>query len=109
MPDSARKAPDRRERRRHKRAHVLFAACLLSGDRLAGALVRDVSAGGAKLQLTEGFDPFSAVTLRMARSVDFHVKIAWRKGNLLGLRFREGHAHIASTLAGLLPAEALAA
>lgn len=99
---------DNEERRDHKRASVLFSGCLISGDQTASGLLMDISAGGARIKLSTPLDSYSAVTLRMARSVDFHVEIAWVKENILGLRFRETPTKIASILAAILPQDCLA-
>ncbi|TFG86512.1 MAG: PilZ domain-containing protein [Hyphomicrobiales bacterium] len=97
------------ERRRHKRAHVLFNGRLISGDCSAQGVLPDVSAGGARMRLAEPFEAGSAITLRLARNLDFHVEVAWNRGQFFGLRFREAPARIAATLSGLLPQDCLAA
>lgn len=101
--------PEPSNRRRHRRVHVLFSGALVSADRTAPGLILDISIGGARLQLKERFDPRSAVILRLARSVDFPAEVAWRAGDVLGLRFQDRPARIAGTLAGLLPEDCLAA
>ena len=98
-----------RDRRRHKRAHVLFNGRLISGDRSAQGVLLDVSAGGARIRLSEPLEAGSAITLRLARSLDFHVEVVWRNEQTIGLRFREKPARIAATLSGLLPRDCLAA
>lgn len=96
------------ERRRFKRAHVLFSGSLVSGDQAARGVLLNLSSNGAKVQLAEDFDPSSAVTLRLARSIDLHVQVVWRRGDRLGLAFREAPSTIGSMLAGILPGECLA-
>jgi hypothetical protein len=98
-----------KERRRHRRAHVLFNGRLISGDRSAEGVLLDVSASGARMRLAEPLEAGSAITLRLARNLDFHVEVAWCRGLFIGLRFRETPARIAATLSGLLPQDALAA
>jgi len=109
MQNTARTKAGIADRRRHKRAHVLFSGCLISGDRSAEGVLLDVSAGGARIRLSEPLEAGSAITLRLARSLDFHVEVAWRQGQTIGLRFRETPARIAATLSGLLPQDCLAA
>lgn len=99
---------DSRERRRYKRTHVLFPGQLISGDRIVDGVVLDVSANGAGMQLPKPVKFRSAITLRLARSIDFPVELIWDKENFLGLRFREAPARVAAILAGVLPQEALA-
>lgn len=96
-------------RRRHKRAHVLFSGSLISGDRTASGIMFDISAGGARMRLAEPMELGSAITLRLANRLDFHVEVAWQRGQMLGLKFREAPAKIAATMAGLLPLDCLAA
>ncbi len=99
----------RTERRRHKRAHVLFSGRLISGNRSATGILFDVSAGGARMRLATALEAGSAITLRLANRLDFHVEVAWRQDQMYGLKFREAPAKIAATLSGLLPQDCLAA
>ncbi len=98
----------RGDRRRYKRAHVLFSGRLFSGKRDIGGLVLDLSAHGARVQFHEPIAANSAMTLRLAESVDLKVEVAWQNGNSLGLQFLEAPARIASIFAGLLPEDCLA-
>ncbi|MEE8189109.1 MAG: PilZ domain-containing protein [Kiloniellales bacterium] len=100
---------DHRERRKHRRAHVLFPARLGSGDRAAQGMIYDLSLGGLRIKLAEPFEAGSAITLRLAGMIDFHVEAAWEQNNVLGLKFRETPERIASIFAGLLPEACLAA
>lgn len=97
------------ERRNYKRTHVLFSGRLISGDRSAQGILFDISAGGARMRLAEPLEPGSAITLRLANKLDFHVEVAWRQKQMFGLKFREAPAKIAATMAGLLPPDSLAA
>ena len=97
-----------RERRRFRRAHVLLTGSLVSRDHAAQGVLLNLSANGAKVQVSEGFGPRSAVTLRVARSIDLDVQVVWRRGDCFGLAFRAAPSTIASMLAGILPAVCLA-
>ncbi len=99
----------RSDRRRYKRAHVLFSGRLFSGKRGIEGLVLDLSANGARVQFHEPIAVNSAMMLRLAESVDLKVEVAWQKGNSLGLQFLEVPARISSIFAGLLPEDCLAA
>ena len=99
---------DRSDRRRYKRAHVLFSGRLLSGKRSVEGLILDLSANGARIRFHEPITADSAMTLRLAESVDLKVEVAWQNGNSLGLQFREVPARISSIFAGLLPEDCLA-
>ena len=98
----------RSDRRRYKRAHVLFSGRLFSGKRGIEGLVLDLSANGARVQFHEPIAANSTMTLRLAESVDLEVEVAWQKGNSLGLQFLEVPARISSIFAGLLPEDCLA-
>jgi len=100
---------DRSDRRRYKRAHVLFSGQLFSGKRSIEGLVLDLSANGARIQFREPIAVNTAMTLRLADSVDLEVEVAWQSGNNLGLRFLEVPGRISSIFAGLLPEDRLAA
>jgi PilZ domain len=97
------------ERRAHKRTHVLFLGHLVSGDLSIPGVLFDISAGGARMRLAEPLEPGSAITLRIANRLDFHVEIAWCEGQMFGMKFREAPGKIAATLSGLLPLDCLAA
>ncbi len=99
----------RGDRRRYKRAHVLFSGRLFSGKRGIEGLVLDLSANGARVQFHEPIAVNSAMTLRLAESVDIRVEVAWQNGNNLGLKFLDVPARISSIFAGLLPKDCLAA
>ena len=109
MPNGSSDVQNRRERRRYKRTRVLMAAKLVSAQRATGGLVLDISANGAQIQLPEPLVPDSAMTLRLAETVDLGVEIVWRNRNRLGLRFRDLPSQISSIFAGLLPEDCLAA
>lgn len=109
MPKTRKKSRSQANRRSHKRTHVLFLGHLISGDYSVPGILFDISAGGARMRIAEPLEPGSAITLRLANRHDFHVEIAWRRGQMIGLKFREAPARIAATLAGLLPLDSLAA
>ncbi len=98
-----------RERRRHKRTSILLTGWLFSGDRAVHGVLFDLSSGGARIKLSEPLNAKSAITLRLAGSIDFHIETAWEKHKELGLKFREAPELIASIFAGLLPEDCLAA
>ncbi len=98
----------RGDRRRYKRAHVLFSGRLFSGKRGIEGLVLDLSPNGARIRFHEPIAADSAMTLRLAESVDLKVEVAWQKDNSLGLQFLDQPARISSIFAGLLPEDCLA-
>ena len=99
----------RSDRRRYKRTHVLFSGHLFSGKRGIEGLVLDLCANGARIQFREPIAANSAMTLRLADSVDLEVEVAWQSGNNLGLRFLGVPGRISSIFAGLLPEDCLVA
>lgn len=108
MPDAPKTAHPGRERRRHKRTHVLLSGRLISGAGMAKGLITDLSVTGARVRLDGAASFRSAVTLRLAGLIDFHIKVVWNKGNFLGLKFREDPEEIARIFAGVLPEDCLA-
>ena len=107
MPNGSDNGQDRRERRRYKRTHVLMAGDLVSGQRAMKGFVLDISANGAQIQFPEHVVPGPELTLRLAKTVDLGVEIAWRNRDRLGLRFRDLPERISSVFAGLLPEDCL--
>lgn len=103
------KTESQADRRAHKRTHVLFSGCLVSGDRNSRGILFDISASGARMCLAEPLEACSAITLRLANKIDFHVEVVWRQGQLIGLKFREAPEKIAATMAGVLALDCLAA
>ena len=83
------------DRRNHTRTHVLFSGQLFSGDRTASGILFDLSAGGARMRLAEPLEANSAITLRLAKKLDFHVEIAWRDGQMFG--FTENYIKVQAT------------
>ncbi len=98
---------DRRERRRYKRTHVLMAGDLVSERLTTKGFVLDISANGAQIQFPEPVTPDSEIILRLAKTVDLGVEVAWRRHNRLGLRFRDLPEQISSIFAGLLSEDCL--
>lgn len=109
MPSTQKKKEPQVERRQYKRTHVLFLGHLVSGDRSVPGVLFDISVGGTRMRLAEPLESGSAITLRLANRLDFHVEVAWHQDNMVGLKFREAPARIAATLAALLPQDCLAA
>jgi hypothetical protein len=108
MPNGSDHDQGRRDRRRYKRTHVLFSGRLFSGKRAVEGLILDLSASGARVQFAEPIVTNSAMTLRLANSVDIAVEVAWHKDNCLGVQFCEVPGRISSIFAGLLPEDCLA-
>ncbi|MHA1601260.1 MAG: PilZ domain-containing protein [Alphaproteobacteria bacterium] len=109
MQNAQKSEESQTERRHHKRTHVLFLGHLISGDRSVPGVLFDISAGGARMRLAETLGLDSAITLRLANRLDFHVEIAWHQGDMVGLKFREAPTRIAATMAGILPQDCVAA
>ena len=109
MPNGSNDNQGHRERRRYKRTSVLMAGDLVSAQRASKGFVLDISASGAQIQFPEPVVPDSDITLRLAKTVNLGVEIAWRSHNRLGLRFRDLPEQISSIFAGLLSEDCLAA
>lgn len=105
-----------RERRRHRRARVLWGATL-TADELVGEMtctVLDISAGGAKLMVNAtmmGRDPDllsmvrpgSRVTLGVRASGAVPAEIVWQDGDRAGLRFLIEPDAVRARFPGVVP------
>lgn len=87
-------------RRRYERATVMWSGTLVVGRREIGCIVRNISAGGATVQVESPVVVSSvAVTLESARVGRLRAKVVWIRGDLVGLRFMEKPQHVARALA----------
>lgn len=95
------KAPSRR---RYERTTVMWSGTLRVGQREIGCIVRNISAGGATVQVETPIVVSSvAVLLETARLGQFRAKVVWNRGDLVGLRFSEKPQKVARALGITLP------
>jgi len=86
MADQTSRRP---ERRKHLRTPALWTGSLVCDNRVVDAIVVNVSANGAKVRVSEPFVEPRSLTLRIPHLGYFHGGLAWRRGDTIGLRFRE--------------------
>ena len=101
MPMTELKAPCRR---RYERMTVMWSGTLTVGRREIGCIVRNISAGGATVQVESPIVVSSvAAVLESSRVGQLRAKVMWIKGDLVGLRFLEKPQHVARALALTIP------
>ena len=103
------------ERRVFHRALMEASGCLSDGTREQNCIVLDLSLEGVMVKLdTSDFEEAGAsedmaeeliVTLEIEAPVQLSAEVVWRRGSILGLKFRQNPAEVANDLAHLLPAE----
>ena len=77
------------QRREHIRKPVVFASQILFNNKGVSCSIKNISAGGAKLKITENLKkeyPPTAV-LDIAPFGKFTVTIVWKSGDHLGVKF----------------------
>jgi hypothetical protein len=91
-------------RRRYERMTVMWSGTLTVGRREIGCIVRNISAGGATVQVESPIVVSSvAAVLDSSRVGRLRAKVMWIKGDLVGLRFLEKPQHVARALALTIP------
>ncbi len=84
------------ERRRHERYPLMMEAGALIGGEALGAVIIDLSAGGAKLRLREtedhrSYDPADAIVLHIPKFGGFEGRVVWKDDDYVGIMFNEDH------------------
>ena len=91
-------------RRRYERITVMWSGTLTVGKREIGCIVRNISAGGATVQVESPVVVSSvSATLQTPRLGLLRAKIVWNQGDLVGLRFLEKPQKVARALGITLP------
>jgi hypothetical protein len=91
-------------RRRYERMTVMWSGTLTMGRREIGCIVRNISAGGATVQVDSPIVVSSVATvLESSRIGKFRAKVVWIRGDQVGLRFLEKPQHVARALALTIP------
>lgn len=74
--------------RRHPRLDVTAPACVFAGGQLYPCVIRDMSRGGARIELPPGIDPGKAFALFIGGSdVPYKSEVVWKRNREMGLRF----------------------
>jgi hypothetical protein len=91
-------------RRRYERMTVMWSGTLTVGRREIGCIIRNISAGGATVQVESPIVVSSvAAVLECSRVGQFRAKVVWIRGDQVGLRFLEKPQHVARALALTIP------
>jgi len=91
-------------KRRYERVTVMWSGTLTVGRRAIGCIVRNISAGGATVQVETPIVVSSvAVTLDTNRIGSLRSKVVWHQADLVGLRFLEKPQRVARALGTTLP------
>jgi len=106
--DESENTPPLGERRSHRRARVLWQGGYSSSDRDVDCVVLEISAGGAKVHVSDPFSCSDTGTLRFPRFGDFRTEVIWRKTNVMGLRFLEPPKSVAKAILAACPHLSLA-
>lgn len=95
--------PSVMEQRRFRRCAVMWSACVFSAGRTIGATVLNVSAGGARIRLSDTAMLDDRATLSIKRFGDFAGRLAWRAGNEVGLEFLDPPERVVEKVGDTLP------
>jgi hypothetical protein len=88
------------QRREHTRKPVVFASEMLFDNKEVPCSIKNISAGGAKLEITEEQEneyPRTAV-LNITHFGRFTVTIVWHSGEYLGVKFLDAPEKMAEVL-----------
>ena len=96
-----------RERRHFLRSTTILKARLLTDHGSVDGTVLDASLNGVKIWTAGNIPVGSGVTLVLAGSVHFGGQVVWRRGETLGLCFRDDPEKVAAIMAALLPQRCL--
>ena len=95
------------ERRRFVRTATILKARLLTRHGAVEGTVMDASLNGVKVWTTGNVPVGSNVTLVLAGAVHFGGEVVWRRGETLGICFRDDPEKVAAIMAALLPQRCL--
>ena len=80
------------EEREARRRSVVLAGTIIHERKSFRCRVRDVSAGGCRIECDTLFPPATAVHVELSRYGKFPAVVAWAKGRTMGIVFPEGSA-----------------
>jgi hypothetical protein len=91
------------ERRRHRRAPVVWMATLRTARGFFECIVIDISSSGARLVISDGTSlaPGEAVTLDLSPCGKFRATAVWKEGDFSGIRFHDAAEVIAAAVHGV--------
>lgn len=106
--DEAGNTPPGGERRSRQRARVLWQGGYCASDRDTDCVVLEISAGGARVHVSDPFSCSDTGTLRFPRFGNFRSEVIWRKTNVMGLKFLEPPRSVAKAIQAACPHLSLA-
>ena len=95
------------DRRRFRRLTTLMNGRLFFAAKGTDGVVLDVSINGVKFRTDDNLPLGAPVTLSLAGSVHFGGEVAWRQGNILGVRFSKSPERVAEALSAMMPLQYL--
>ncbi len=99
--------PDRTmsERRQHERHPLMLGAAVSIGGESSAAVIWDISAGGAKVQLKEAGNAAEnampkTVVLDISEYGGYEGDIIWTDGDFISIQFHENHKTMVKLITG---------
>ena len=99
----SKRTPPPQLQRRHRRIPVIWPGKLSQGEAGVDCAILNISAGGAKLRMTEEQERHGLVALRSPRFGTLHGRIVWRAEAYLGVAFLNAPMQVAETFGPALP------
>ncbi|MBT6118169.1 MAG: PilZ domain-containing protein [Rhodospirillaceae bacterium] len=90
------------DQRHFRRAQMSLVGMLAAGGRKLPCQIRDVSAGGARVDVETAFDGIEAVGLCIGAFDPIPGDIVWRRDSTIGIQFSGNADDVAETLAGIV-------
>lgn len=103
MAESASSFIDPSDRRRFPRTAVLWSGKIAAEGAEASCVVLNLSAGGAKVRVSDQAGFGDDITVTVGRFGDFCGKIVWKARDLLGISFTTDAAEVRERLGATLP------
>ena len=93
---------DEHENREHDRRQTELQGTLVIEGRIVDCDILNISAGGGRVRSTEAFTHDGALTLHIEGFGEFAGNIAWRRGEIMGMKFHDDPEKVAETLMAIL-------
>ena len=88
-------------RRIHARHSIWFDTRLVCGDQVLDCRIKNISVGGARVEIDGAFDAKSYVKLSLGAFGEFACEIVWQNGTRLGRRFLNNAEEMAEVIMGI--------
>ena len=77
------------DKRHHERTDARVTARFLHDGRWVVGQIKDISAGGAKIDADQPVERHTAITLSIGQFGDYEGEIVWSSGGTIGVKFSE--------------------